>query len=92
VFAGITLPNGKQHNIERINIKFQIMNKAYVIRKQFSITLSYGITIHKSQGLSLKSAVIDIGNSIFSSGQTYVALSCLTSIEGLGEVRVVSDT
>ncbi|XP_011706213.1 PREDICTED: ATP-dependent DNA helicase PIF1-like, partial [Wasmannia auropunctata] len=66
----ITLPNGKQHNIERINVKFQVMDKAYVIRKQFPITLSYGITIHKSQGLSLKLAIIDAGNSVFSCGQT----------------------
>lgn len=44
---------------------------------------TYGITIHKSQGLSLTSCLIDIGNSTFTHGQSYVALSRVTSLEGL---------
>jgi len=51
------------------------MDRAYVIRKQFPLSLSYGITIHKSQGLSLQNAIMDIGNSVFSCSQIYVALS-----------------
>lgn len=45
--------------------------------------ITYGITIHKSQGLSLQSAIMDIGNSVFNCGQVYVALSRVTSLEGL---------
>lgn len=59
------------------------MNRAYVTRKQFPLSLSYGITIHKSQGLSLKCAIMDIGNFIFNCGQVYVALSRVTSLDGL---------
>ena len=59
------------------------MDRAFVIRKQFPICLSYGITIHKSQGLSLKHAVVKAGNSIFSCGQIYVALSRVTTLNGL---------
>jgi len=47
------LPSGLEYFIERINVKFQVMDKAFVIRKQFSLSLSYGITIHKNQGLCL---------------------------------------
>lgn len=72
-----------EYDIERVDVKFEVMEGAFVIRKQFPICLSYGITIHKSQGLSLKNAVIDAGNSVFSCGQVYVALSRLTSSEGL---------
>ncbi|XP_058804672.1 ATP-dependent DNA helicase PIF1-like [Phymastichus coffea] len=43
----------------------------------------YAITIHKSQGLNLENAVVEAGNSIFSCGQTYVALSRITKLEGL---------
>ena len=44
----IILPTGQEHVIERVSVKFDVMDRAFVIRKQFPICLSYGITIHKS--------------------------------------------
>lgn len=79
----LLLPSGMEFLIEKVNVKFELMDRAYVIRKQFPLTLSYGITIHKSQGLSLRNVIVDIGNSVFNCGQVYVALSRVTSIEGL---------
>jgi len=65
----LLLSTGLEYFIERVNVKFQVMDKAFVIRKQFPLSLSYGITIHKSQGLSLQNAIMDIGNSVFTCGQ-----------------------
>ena len=50
---------------------------------QIPLIYSWAITIHKSQGLTLENAIIDIGSNIFADGQTYVALSRLKSLEGL---------
>jgi hypothetical protein len=50
--------------------------------KQIPLRLAWAITIHKSQGLTFERAVIDAEAS-FAHGQTYVALSRCTSLEGL---------
>ena len=53
-------------------------------RKQIPLDLAWSITIHKSQGLTLNRAVIDIGKSENPlGGITYVALSRLKTIDGL---------
>ena len=50
---------------------------------QLPLKLAWALTIHKSQGLTFSNVVIDIGRGAFSSGQTYVALSRCTSLEGM---------
>ena len=79
----IDFGDDKLHQLTRIKSKFQILEKAYVIRQQFPIMIAYSITTHKSQGLTLHNVVVDIGNSVFCCGQTYVALSRVTSLAGL---------
>ena len=43
--------------------------------KQFPLALGYAMTIHKAQGKTLDSVIVDISRGAFEHGQTYVALS-----------------
>jgi len=50
--------------------------------KQYPLRLAWAITIHKSQGLTFEKLIVD-AQKAFTNGQVYVALSRVTSLQGL---------
>ncbi len=69
------IDTGKEYEIRRISLDFQVRKNQYVTRSQFPISLAWALTIHKVQGLSLNAIMVDIGSSIFEDSMAYVALS-----------------
>ena len=57
---------------------------------QFPLKLAWAATIHKCQGQTFKDVVIDMDRGAFCHGQTYVALSRATSIEGINLKREIN--
>lgn len=59
---------------------------------QYPLKLAWAITIHKSQGKTFNNCIIDLGKGTFAHGQTYVALSRCTSLEGISLKRSLKKT
>lgn len=73
---------GRTLLVDAIDWTIQDGNKILAKITQIPLRLAWAITVHKSQGMSLDAAVIDLG-AAFEYGQGYVALSRVRSLSGL---------
>ena len=64
-------------------IQFESRSGVSGSRQQFPLTLGWAITLQKSQGLTLRRVILDIGNGESHLGITYVGCSRVKSFKGL---------
>ncbi|MDQ2973161.1 MAG: AAA family ATPase [bacterium] len=74
--------NSRKITVTPYSWKLQDGDKIRAEVSQIPLRLAWAITIHKSQGMTLDAAIIDLSKA-FTPGMGYVALSRLKSIDGL---------
>lgn len=77
----VEFDNGVKEKINKVEWELE-MDNSKVFCKQIPLMLAYSVTIHKSQSLSLKEAVLDL-DDCFCNHMVYVALSRIKSLDGV---------
>lgn len=78
----VRLRNGRKVIVEASDWSIEEDGKVKAIISQIPLRLAWAITVHKSQGISLDEAAMDL-SAVFEYGQGYVALSRIKRLSGV---------
>jgi ATP-dependent DNA helicase PIF1 len=85
-FVIIKDTQGNLHNISYYKDIFDKKSKSYILHMPLKV--SYALSIHKSQGMTIDALEIDLGDNIFTCGQAYTALSRAKSLKSIKIIEV----
>ncbi len=86
----VSFDNGVEIPIVKVKKEITLDGKVIACREQFPLRLGNAITTHSSQGMTLDLVEAHLGRA-FEKGMIYVALSRVTSLEGLSIMSLNKD-
>ena len=89
-FVIIKDTQGNLHNISYYKDIFDKKSKSYILHMPLKV--SYALSIHKSQGMTIDAVEIDLGDNIFTCGQAYTALSRAKSLKSIKIIEVSKES
>jgi ATP-dependent DNA helicase PIF1 len=89
-FVVIKDTQGIFHNISYYKDIFDKKSKSYILHMPLKV--SYALSIHKSQGMTIDALEIDLGDNIFTCGQAYTALSRAKSLKSIKIIEVSKES
>ena len=81
--SGKTVKTVKTANVTKVT---KVADKSYI--SHMPLKVSYALSIHKSQGMTIDAVEIDLGDNIFTCGQAYTALSRAKSLASIKIIEV----
>ncbi len=81
-FIRVRTSQGEMIDVSPVSWKIEEAGKTKAEINQYPLRLAWAITVHKSQGMSLDAAEVDLSKA-FEKGMGYVALSRVKTLEGL---------
>jgi ATP-dependent DNA helicase PIF1 len=92
-FVIIKDTDGKLHNISYFKDIIDKTNKTDKFHiYHMPLKVSYALSIHKSQGMTIDALEIDLGENIFTCGQAYTALSRAKSLKSIKIIDVSKES